>query len=158
MSKLSLLGSDAPALFGPVMTLASLPRVALSINGENQQLTGTSQLSKIVGDVSSRLRSGLRTFADLSVVDRIPQSTQALLRQPLEEFLNLRFLNFALPIVGEAVFEALLSCCLPCGTPCLYPPVAFSRLIRPTLPHICGSSSQVWLASWSLVCSPRSKL
>ncbi|KAL8441351.1 hypothetical protein Emag_007251 [Eimeria magna] len=102
LSRLSLLGSDAPALFGPVMTLASLPRVALSLNGESQPATGTSQLARIVGDVSSRLRTALRSFEDLGVSEVIPASTQALMREPLEEFLNMRFLNFSIPVVGLA--------------------------------------------------------
>ncbi|KAL8446578.1 hypothetical protein Emed_005032 [Eimeria media] len=102
LSRLSLLGSDAPALFGPVMTLASLPRVALSLNGESQPATGTSQLARIVGDVSSRLRTALRSFEDLGVSEVIPASTQALMREPLDEFLNMRFLNFSIPVVGLA--------------------------------------------------------
>ncbi|KAL8437420.1 hypothetical protein ACSSS7_001015 [Eimeria intestinalis] len=102
LSRLSLLGSEAPALFGPVMTLASLPRVALSLNGENQPATGTNQLARIVGEVSSRLRTALRSFEDLWVSEVVPASTQALMREPLEEFLNMRFLNFSIPIVGLA--------------------------------------------------------
>ncbi|KAL8271407.1 hypothetical protein Esti_004608 [Eimeria stiedai] len=102
LSRLSLLGSDAPALFGPVMTLASLPRVALSLNGETQPATGTNQLAKIVGDVSSRLRTALRSFEDLDVSEVVPASTQALMREPLDEFLNLRFLNYSIPVVGLA--------------------------------------------------------
>lgn len=124
LSKLSLLGSDAPALFGPVMTLASLPRVALSINGESQQPAGTNQLAKIVGDVSSQLRKGLRSFDDLTFPEAIAPSTQALMREPLEEFLNLKFLNFAIPVVGVArdleagVFTPLKSLTLCTATDC----------------------------------------
>ncbi|KAL8435134.1 hypothetical protein Efla_006355 [Eimeria flavescens] len=108
MSKLSLLGSDAPALFGPVMTLASLPRVALSLNGENQAAEGPSQLATIVADVSSRLRPSLRTFDDLVPgAGLISAAARRFMREPLDQFLNLRFLNFFIPVVGLArVLEA----------------------------------------------------
>lgn len=121
LSKLSLLGSGAPVVFGPVMALTSLPRIALSLNGDSNA-RGSSQLSKIVGDVSSRLRRSLRTFEDLLTDEPVPPSTQTLMQEPLEEFLNLKFLNLALPVVGQqthlsfsffSVCPLSLSCCLP---------------------------------------------
>lgn len=101
LSKLSLLGSGASVVFGPVMALTSLPRIALSLNGDSHA-RGSSQLSRIVGDVSSHLRRSLRTFEDLLSPEAVPISTQTLMQEPLEEFLNLKFLNLALPFIGVA--------------------------------------------------------
>ena len=145
LSKLSLLGSDAPALFGPVMTLASLPRVALSINGDSQQPAGTNQLAKIVGDVSSQLRRALRTFNDLTFPEAIAPSTQALMREPLEEFLNLKFLNFAIPVVGER--ETLAG----------YPSRAFAPFVELALSLSYAVSSSVSVSYFFVnpsVCAP----
>ncbi|OEH76033.1 hypothetical protein cyc_01371 [Cyclospora cayetanensis] len=124
LSRLTLLGSDAPALFGPVMLVTSLPRVALSLNGVPRNIGEPTQLARIIADFTSQLRRGLRSFADLTAERGVPPSTQELMREPLDEFLNLKFLNFGIPVVGipremeSCVFTPLKTLSLCSATDC----------------------------------------
>ncbi|CDJ56789.1 hypothetical protein, conserved [Eimeria maxima] len=126
LSRLSVLGYEAETLFGPVLSLVSLPRVALSLNGETAAATAAAattgggggegrqqqaSLDQIVAAASSQLKQTLITLKEIGgqkgdkKKGQIQQRRQQQLfaAETLEDFLNLKFLNFTLPVVGVPV-------------------------------------------------------
>lgn len=99
--ELLLLGRDAPALWGPSMGLASLPRVSLALEGVPLH-TAEQQKRPSLAALLQRASATVKSQVYRGSLSKVEESASG------EELSDLSFLNFSLPVIGEDTQGLLL--------------------------------------------------